>query len=276
VVARRAEPGANPLPSRTSTRTSYRAFTLIELLVVIAIIAILASILFPVFARARESARATACRSNLKQIGAALAMYRDDYDEVNCRYRICPDNADPTCVSMVGQDLISGPNERWWTPTDTQGLGTGGSIDWSRSSSAMNRSGLLDPYCRNNGIFHCPSNPGQCGYAMSFVGGGPSGTADGDLTSSSADLAQLMVIWEHDAGPGCAGASVAGFRPDQRPPVSPTSGAVGQAHYAPRHSGGMNALYYDGHVAWKRPEGLRDSNFRAPGTPPPATPPLPQ
>lgn len=56
-------------------------FTLIELLVVIAIIAILAAILFPVFAKAREAARASACRSNLKQIGTAMLMYVQDYDE---------------------------------------------------------------------------------------------------------------------------------------------------------------------------------------------------
>jgi prepilin-type N-terminal cleavage/methylation domain-containing protein/prepilin-type processing-associated H-X9-DG protein len=57
-------------------------FTLIELLVVIAIIAILAAILFPVFARAREAARAASCRSNLKQYSAATMMYVQDYDEV--------------------------------------------------------------------------------------------------------------------------------------------------------------------------------------------------
>jgi len=58
-----------------------RGFTLIELLVVIAIIAILAAILFPVFAQAREKARQTQCLSNSKNIGTAILMYAQDYDE---------------------------------------------------------------------------------------------------------------------------------------------------------------------------------------------------
>ncbi len=59
-----------------------RAFTLIELLVVIAIIAILAAILFPVFAAAKESAKATQVLAQMKQIGTAMYMYGTDYDDM--------------------------------------------------------------------------------------------------------------------------------------------------------------------------------------------------
>jgi prepilin-type N-terminal cleavage/methylation domain-containing protein/prepilin-type processing-associated H-X9-DG protein len=62
-----------------------KGFTLIELLVVIAIIAILAAILFPVFAKAREKARQSACMSNVKQLTNAALMYAQDYDETFCK-----------------------------------------------------------------------------------------------------------------------------------------------------------------------------------------------
>src|SRR5690349_24568965 len=62
-------------------RIRNKGFTLIELLVVIAIIAILAAILFPVFAQAREKARAISCISNEKQLGLAERMYMQDYDD---------------------------------------------------------------------------------------------------------------------------------------------------------------------------------------------------
>jgi len=57
-----------------------RGFTLIELLVVIAIIGILAAMLFPVFARARESARKTQCLANVKNIAMGVQIYLTDYD----------------------------------------------------------------------------------------------------------------------------------------------------------------------------------------------------
>jgi prepilin-type N-terminal cleavage/methylation domain-containing protein/prepilin-type processing-associated H-X9-DG protein len=65
----------------TRHKVGTHGFTLIELLVVIAIIGILASILFPVFARARENARKTSCMSNEKQLAMGFLQYTQDYDE---------------------------------------------------------------------------------------------------------------------------------------------------------------------------------------------------
>ena len=94
-----------------------RGFTLIELLVVIAIIAILAAILFPVFARARESARKTSCASNVRQLTLASLMYAQDYDELlPCDYYAC--NSSTTHALLVGQ---------------------------------------ITPYIKNNQILYCPS-----------------------------------------------------------------------------------------------------------------------
>jgi len=76
LLTRRA--GAVSVRARRVT-VRYRGFTLIELLVVIAVIAILAAILFPVFAKARETATMSNCASNEKQLGMAMLAYSDDW-----------------------------------------------------------------------------------------------------------------------------------------------------------------------------------------------------
>ncbi len=71
-----------PRPRALARRFRFAAFTLIELLVVIAIIAILAALIFPIVGKMRESADATKCTSNLRQIAAALNLFKVDHDNL--------------------------------------------------------------------------------------------------------------------------------------------------------------------------------------------------
>lgn len=88
-----------------------RGFTLIELLIVIAIIAILASILFPVFARARENAKRTSCASNLKQMGLAIMQYVQDYDEM--LPIVVSQETDLALINSVGVGQVYNQQNHW-------------------------------------------------------------------------------------------------------------------------------------------------------------------
>src|ERR1043166_5852035 len=118
-----------------------RAFTLIELLVVIAIIAILAAVLFPVFARARESARKTTCTSNLRQLGQALTMYLQDNDDTF-----------PTANF-----------------NDMTGFAFPPQLHKDASGNPINFPDLVKPYVRNRQIFFCPTMRAQAGRAQQHL-----------------------------------------------------------------------------------------------------------
>jgi len=109
-----------------------KAFTLIELLVVIAIIAILAAILFPVFAQAKAAAKKTTCLSNVKQLGLALNMYANDFDDT----------------------VVPNDSGVYYTEPGYPSSGPGG----SPSTRFLNTwHTLLQPYVKNLGLFVCPS-----------------------------------------------------------------------------------------------------------------------
>ena len=137
-----------------------KGFTLIELLVVIAIIAILAAMLFPVFARARESARKIQCLSNVKNIATAVQMYLTDYDKSP------PAEHRPEVLAYFDSYPGGGNTHHW----ESFSLYPDCQLTW-QANPYLRWPVIMDEYVKNRDVYRCPSARMEKG--SSFINGMP-------------------------------------------------------------------------------------------------------
>jgi prepilin-type N-terminal cleavage/methylation domain len=253
-----------------------RGFTLIELLVVIAIIAILAAILFPVFAQAREKARQAACLSNCKQMGLGIYQYIQDYDEVL-----------PMGGWRKGTADQANSQSRWYRdiypyvknvdiftcPSKTDEV-RGFVPKLTASSPYYSPGGLqyVSPGPDASGGYGINNN--LVGYPYNATGGQQNDSPSKSLADIK-DTAGTFIVSEAasvNAGTNPAAPSTwpaAQYAASDwlaTPPSNfrPVSGAT-TYYYAnftgntltvpmPRHNGGMNVIYVDGHAKWSKAE----------------------
>jgi len=258
-----------------------KGFTLIELLVVIAIIAILAAILFPVFAKAREKARAITCESNLKQIGLAFIMYTQDANEHTPGGTVGGNTATGWASQINGYIKASGA---WKCPDDTTQPVT---------TTAANNGGTVIPisYALNGNVnnlalaqFSAPASTvlnfeafGTTGDVSNPVS--PSGTvatgtplSDGSIAGAATFDGGTTEGWTYSGAASPASPYTAGAAPSLETGYLPWTG-TGPTGYDPTaptgiHNGtGSNFSFDDGHVQFLSPGqvsgGLNNTNTTA-------------
>ena len=233
---------------------------MIELLVVIAIIAILAAILFPVFARAREKARQTACLSNIKQLSLGVLMYVQDYDET---------------WPGGGGIMVEDDEEAWAAEA---GTGVGCKIPWSGWRT------MVAPYVKNWQIGYCPSRAalkmyqGATGghggtasyfygstYAMNCTLNGRWGMNRWDTTLAEIqEPASTIMCYEHYTPQGfyCYIYDSTKFRwfgGSTRASMETYLTSDSYKPYVAPHNDGQNMSYVDGHAKWVSSSALLDT-----------------
>jgi prepilin-type N-terminal cleavage/methylation domain-containing protein/prepilin-type processing-associated H-X9-DG protein len=211
-----------------------RGFTLIELLVTIAIISILASILFPVFARARENARRASCLSNLKQIGLGFMMYIQDYDEhYPANFTNFVDGTHRIYYFAAVAPYIQS-KQVWYCPSQSV---TSTTIQMNGSYAQL----AYSPWASTD---YMPN------YYYNFLFGG------NDLVGSTYRLSQaalttpsyLFILWDMETNYPSVEANCVGGANHYgcRPGDTPSTPAAGEGI----HLSGDNYAFADGHVKW--------------------------